>query len=260
MKRLQRNQLENHSGKRLEKNSEFSFRCHPEIGCFNKCCRNLNLFLYPYDVIRLKHCLKVSSDVFLERYVDVVLRERNFFPDVLLKMAENEEKTCPFLKRSGCSVYGDRPDACRTFPVEQALKFHGTEKKPELIHFYRPPVFCLGQFEDATWTPQAWEKDQGAAIYHEMTREWAKIKALFHEDPWGDEGPEGKTAKMAFMAVYNVDRFRMFILGSSFLNRFRVKSNILKKLKKSDTHLLRFGYDWVKYFLWHMPSKQFHPK
>ncbi len=54
-------------GRRLAPGETFMFRCHPDIGCFNRCCRNLNLFLYPYDVVRLKQALGVTADVFLDR-------------------------------------------------------------------------------------------------------------------------------------------------------------------------------------------------
>ncbi|MCK7466805.1 MAG: YkgJ family cysteine cluster protein [Desulfosudis oleivorans] len=57
-----------------------------------------------------------------DRHVDAVLRPESHFPDVLLRMAENAEKTCPFLTPEGCRVYPDRPDTCRTFPLEQGLR------------------------------------------------------------------------------------------------------------------------------------------
>ena len=40
----------------------FTFRCHPGISCFNLCCRNLNLFLHPYDVVRLKKNLNTQRN------------------------------------------------------------------------------------------------------------------------------------------------------------------------------------------------------
>ena len=88
-------------GIRLRAGETFRFRCHPGIGCFNRCCRNLNLFLYPYDVIRLRTRLGLTSDKFLDRHVDVVLRPGSHFPDVLLRMAENEEKTLPVSNSRG---------------------------------------------------------------------------------------------------------------------------------------------------------------
>ncbi|MEJ2657977.1 MAG: YkgJ family cysteine cluster protein, partial [Desulfobacterales bacterium] len=136
MKYIDINEIDNLRGKRLETGDTFNFHCYPGIACFNQCCRNLNLFLYPYDVVRLKKRLNMTSDIFLEQYVDIVLRPSNFFPEVLLIMADNPEKTCPFLKPSGCSVYPDRPDTCRTFPVEQGVFYDVEQGKTETIHFF----------------------------------------------------------------------------------------------------------------------------
>jgi len=128
--------LDKIAGKRLERNDAFSFQCHPELSCFNKCCRNLNLFLYPYDVIRLKNRLGITSDKFIDRHSDIIMRDSSFFPEVLLRMSQNEERTCPFLSESGCLVYPDRPDACRTFPIEQGVINDAKTKKTNLIHFF----------------------------------------------------------------------------------------------------------------------------
>jgi hypothetical protein len=97
MKYIDLDDLDKLPGVHLKKNDTFSFHCHPGIGCFNRCCRNLNLFLYPYDVIQLKDNLGLSSDQFLDRFVDVVLRKSSAFPEVLLRMSENDEKTGPFM-------------------------------------------------------------------------------------------------------------------------------------------------------------------
>jgi len=144
MKYVDTEKIEKLPGRRLQKGDTFAFRCHPEVACFNRCCRNLNLFLYPYDVLRLKNNLGLTSGQFLDDYVDVVLRPGAFFPEVLLRMAENEEKTCPFLTTQGCSVYPDRPDTCRTFPVEQGNLYDAGTGKSRLVHFFRPPRFLPG--------------------------------------------------------------------------------------------------------------------
>lgn len=260
MKSIDIEKIDQLPGTRLSEKSTFNFECYPGISCFNLCCRNLNLFLYPYDVIRLKRNLGISSDEFLDTYVDIVLRDGNHFPDVLLRMAEDREMVCPFLSDAGCRVYPDRPDACRSFPVEQGMMFDSEKKNARLVHFFRPPDFCMGQHETKTWTVKTWEKDQGAENYHEMTSQWAKLKGLFHNNPWENEGPEGKKAKMAFMATYNMDRFRNFIFNSTFLNRYKLKSSTIKKIKKSDTELLKLGFQWVKFFLWAIPADNIRPK
>jgi Fe-S-cluster containining protein len=246
--------------KRLKNGERFAFRCHSGLDCFTLCCRNLNLFLSPYDVLRLRTCLNISSEQFLETYVDIVLRESNFFPEVLLRMSENEERTCPFLTESGCTVYPDRPDTCRTFPVEQGILFQDAESKATDVYFFKPPDFCLGQHELQEWTAESWAEDQEAAPYHKMTAQWAEVKALFQSDPWGREGPNGAKGKMSFMATYNLDGFREFVFQSTFLKRYKVKKDVLRKIKTDDVSLMKFGFAWVKFVVWGMKSPYFKPR
>ena len=260
MKSIDPDKINNLHGKQLEPNDKFNFRCHSALACFNQCCRNLNLFLYPYDVLRLKQSLEMSSDEFLERHVDAVLCPGNFFPEVLLRMSENQEKTCPFLTDSGCSVYADRPDTCRSFPIEQGVQYDAARKKDTPIYFYRPPDFCLGQHEEQRWNIAGWVTDQEAQLYHRMTIHWAQLKRLFQNDPWGAGGPEASRAKMTFMATYNLDRFREFVFNSSFLKRYKVKTAVLKNIQSDEAELLKFGMDWVQLFLWNIKTKKIRPR
>ena len=211
--------------------------------------------MYPYDVLRLKQALEISSDEFLDNCVDVVMRPTNHFPDVLLRMAGNAQKTCPFLTQAGCAVYHHRPDTCRTFPIEQGVIYNTDRKTDQPVFFYRPPDFCLGRHEDTEWTIPDWIEDQEAGPYQKMTVRWSEIKRLFQNNPWGAEGPEGPRAKMAFMATYNVDKFREFVFQSSFLKRYQIKSTLRRKIKTDDLALMKFGFEWVKVFIWGIKSK-----
>lgn len=260
MKSIDPADLDRLPGVRLKPGDTFRFRCHPGVACFNRCCRNLNLFLYPYDVIRLKHALQISSDRFIDRYTDIVLRDGNAFPEVLLRMADNPERPCPFLADSGCRVYRDRPDTCRSFPVERGLIFDAPAGIEREVHFFRPPEFCEGRNETDCWTLDAWEKDQEAGVYNRMTVRWSRIRRLFADDPWGAEGPQGSRAKMAFMATYNIDRFRDFVLNSSMLRRYRVHPDRIRKIRKDDAALLELGFEWVKLFVFTLPSKMIRPR
>jgi hypothetical protein len=65
---------------------------------------------------------------------------------------------------------------------------------------------------------------------------------------------------MAFMAAYNIDRFREFVFESSFLARFKVKPELLAKLRRDDTELMLFGFDWIKLFLWGIKSQRLKPR
>ncbi len=260
MKFVELGDLDNLPGKRLGNDDVFCFRCHAGRSCFNRCCRNLNLFLYPYDVLRLKHALGISSDRFLERYVDVVLRPDNFFPEVLLKMSDDTQKSCPFLSAAGCTVYADRPGTCRSFPVEQGLRLDADGRHGKHINFFRPPEFCEGPQSRTRWTMRSWIRDQQAQTYQRMTIRWGALKGLFAQDPWGVQGPTGAKAKMAFMATYNLDPFREFVFHSTFLDRYRVPLKSLKKMQSDDVALLQLGLEWVKGFVWGMPSKMVRPR
>lgn len=256
MRSLDLKNLDQIPGRQIRLGETFKFRCHSDIACFNRCCRNLNLFLYPYDVMRLKISLAMDSDLFLDRYVDVVLRENNHFPDVLLKMAEDEQRSCCFLTEEGCRVYSDRPDTCRSFPMEKGMLPESRPDKPKLVYFFRPPEFCLGDREPVEHTPQSWTEDQEAQTYERMTMLWAELKQMFNTDPWQGQGADNPKGKMAFMALYNLDPFRKFIFESTFLSRYKVKSALLKKIRQDDQQLLLFGFDWVKLFIWGYPSKR----
>ncbi|MFH1991148.1 MAG: YkgJ family cysteine cluster protein [Pseudomonadota bacterium] len=257
MKYIDIDNLEQLPGRRLEAGDTFLFRCHPKIACFNQCCRNLNLFLYPYDVIRLKKRLNITSNEFLDNHVDIVLRASNFYPEVLLKMSDNTERTCPFLSNAGCMVYPDRPDTCRTFPLEQGVLYDAAGNSTTLVHFFRPPDFCKGQHENSVWTTRSWAQDQQAVIYNQMTLQWSELKRRFQDDPWGQEGPVGPKAKMVFMATYNLDQFRDFVLNSTFLRRYKVKSATLNKIRSEDVELMQFGFEWVEFFIWGIKPRSF---
>jgi uncharacterized protein len=256
MKSIQQDDIDQIPGKRIAGVQRFSFQCRPELACFNRCCRNLNLLLYPFDVLQLKQALGITADTFLEEYVDVVMRTGNFFPEVLLRMSDDQAGACIFSSSSGCRVYADRPHTCRTFPMEYGLQYHGNSRKPEIIGFFRPPKFCLGQHETQDWTLQTWAGDQGAAKHQQMSRKWSEVKQLFQKDPWGQEGPQGRRAKMAFMASYNMDAFRTFVFGSSLLKRYKVKTDLLKKIQADDVELMLFGFDWIKLFVWGIQTKK----
>lgn len=133
--------------------------------------------------------------------------------------------------------------------------YDASRKKDLPVFFYRPPDFCLGQHEPEEWTVPDWIEDQEAEQYHTMTIRWSEIKRLFQNDPWGFEGPAGPKAKMAFMATYNIDQFRGFVFQSSFLKRYQIKSTLRQKIKTDDMTLLKFGFEWVKVFVWGIKCK-----
>ena len=130
--------------------SKFQFRCHKDIKCFTQCCRNIEILLTPYDVIRLKNRLKISSAEFLDKYAYMKIDDKSSHPYAILKMSEDTDKKCSFLTEDGCTIYTDRPANCRNYPVGQGtLKKEGASgpTQEEFYFFIREP-HCYGYNEN----------------------------------------------------------------------------------------------------------------
>ncbi len=114
---------------RLGPDSKFQFKCHKGVKCFTQCCRDINIILTPYDIIKLKTRLGVSSEEFLALYTEPQILEKTDLPVVTLKLLDEEgsdpdHKACPFVREDGCLVYEDRPTTCRYYPLGVASLSH----------------------------------------------------------------------------------------------------------------------------------------
>jgi Fe-S-cluster containining protein len=226
----------------------FRFACHSGVSCFTRCCHDADLYIYPYDIIRLKQCLGMSSEEFLLQHTITAIRDIPYFPNVMLKMSDREGHPCPFLSQEGCTVYEDRPYSCRAYPLEPVMYGDGDSKTD--MHFYvARHSHCRGHRENRSWTAQQWMADQQMEAYNNMNAHWARIASRFCSNPFGPAGIDSPAMKMAFMASYNVDTFRRFVFASTFLSRFDVQEERLQDAWESETALLLLGFDWIRRFL-----------
>ena len=97
------------------------FNCYKGIECFNACCRNIDITLTPYDILRLKKRLGLTSGEFLKQYTYPFEFNKNSIAGVKMEPVEGGTE-CQFMTDEGCSVYEDRPTACRYYPVGQSLR------------------------------------------------------------------------------------------------------------------------------------------
>lgn len=105
----EKNTLTGEDSRYLLGDGTFRFACHSGLACFTRCCHNADMYLYPYDIIRLKQRLGITSEEFLTRYTITAFRENPYFPNVMLKMSDRPGNPCSFLSKNGCTVYEDRP-------------------------------------------------------------------------------------------------------------------------------------------------------
>ncbi|MBF0105174.1 MAG: YkgJ family cysteine cluster protein [Deltaproteobacteria bacterium] len=234
--------------KQLSAKSSFCFSCEKGIACYNKCCGDINIFLTPYDVLRMQKHLGVSSDEFLSKYCIQPFTKEQKLPVVLLKMQDTAEKECPFVREEGCSIYADRPWSCRMYPIGLASqKVRSEDTGGEEFYFLQEDAFCQGHATKKEWNVGAWVEDQGALLYEKFSSLYREIILHSYFKKGKDLGP--KKMDMFHMVFYKLDTFREFIFESSFLKRFEVDDKTLDAIKTDDFKLMRFGVDWLKFSL-----------
>lgn len=238
---------------RLGEDDKFRFACLKHLPCFNACCCDVNIVLTPYDVVRMKHALGISSEEFLEKYCLVASSRSQRLPIVLMRLKEDEAKTCQFVTDEGCSIYEDRPWACRCFPIGVASPAD-EEKQGERFYFLMKEEVCKGLDESKEWTVREWLADQGVNEYDEFGELFKEINLHDHFLQGGKLEPQ--KFEMLHMVCYNVDKFRRFVFETNFTKRFVIDDETAQKIRTDDYELLRFGFQWLKFCLFGEPTME----
>ncbi|MBW1956004.1 MAG: YkgJ family cysteine cluster protein [Deltaproteobacteria bacterium] len=230
---------------RIGLKSRFRFQCHKGISCFTRCCRGITITLTPYDIILLKNRLGLSSEEFLSIYTEPNLLEKTDLPVVILKLLDDEQQSCPFVREDGCIVYQDRPTTCRYYPLGVASLVHREGADDEGFFFFVNEPHCRGFEEEEEWTVESWRKDQGVDLHDAVNAQWTDLVVRKRSFPPNIHLTE-KAKSLFFMVSYNIDAFRRFVFESSFLKRYPVDAKTLEKLRTDDVALLEFGMQWLK--------------
>jgi len=234
---------------RFDLDSKLKFRCRKGISCFTRCCRNIDVLLTPYDVLRMKQALGLSSTEFLKQYTRYEVDDKTTHPMLFMRMNEENDRYCPFVTPGeGCNIYENRPAACRYYPVGQATHRRMDDEHKNPIHDEWYVVVkeehCEGFKEDKVWTIAEWRDDQEASLYDDMNREWKNI--MMKQDLAKDKIDE-RRQQMFYMASYDLDNFRRFVFDSRFLEVIEVEPERLEKMRSDDVELMQFGFDYIKY-------------
>jgi len=223
----------------------FRFACRSRLDCYTRCCRDITVFLTPYDIIGVKKALGISSGEFLRSYTETLVSESGL-PVVLLKMQDDGAKSCPFVTSRGCTIYGDRPWACRIYPLQP--EYSKAAEKPGRDYYSVMDVpFCLGFGEDQVTTVAEWVNTQGVPVYQEMERIFRRI--TMSRNLQGKKIANRMIQEMVYMAAYDLDRFRSFVFDSTFLRRFEVDPAEIAGIRQDDVALYRFAVKWLEYGL-----------
>jgi Fe-S-cluster containining protein len=233
---------------RLGPDDTFKFACHPGISCFNKCCGDVNIFLSPYDVLRMKRRLGMTSGEFLDKYALLPVQKGMKTPVVVLRMRDDQTKTCPFLTDQGCGIYSDRPWPCRMYPLGLAASKDTPDGwRGERFYFLMQEEGCQGLCEAKEWTVRQWLEDQGIDDYDEWGEAFKELTLHDFFETGGTLTPE--KMHMLFVGCYDLDKFREFVFESTLLDRFEVDEDFVEEMRYDEESLLRFAFLWLRFSL-----------
>lgn len=232
----------------LDGDHTIHFRCHKGVKCWNVCCSNIDITLTPYDILRLKNRLGLSSGEFLRKYTVPYEMDKDGMPGVKLKAVEGGS-ACQFMVPEGCSVYADRPTACRYYPVALlSLRRQDEYTDRQAYALVKEPT-CLGHLEERKLTIDEYRQEQGGTEYDEKGRAWRQL-VLKRKSAGPSIGrPTPLSNQMFFMASYDLDRFRAFVISPSFNDTYEVPVDTMAEIVADDEKLLDFAMNFLKQVL-----------
>jgi len=232
----------------LDEDTEIRFRCYKGISCFNACCKSADVTLAPYDIIRLKRRMGMTSTDFLAKHTVPFQMDQDGLPGVKLKT--RDDGTCLQLDgEAGCSVYEDRPTVCRYYPVALlTLREKGSSQAEERYALVKED-HCKGHEEDRQIRVGDFRAEQGCAEYDQRNREWYRLILKKRSAGPAVGKPPPVSLKLFFMASYDVDNFRHFVLSDGFRRTYVLPDGLYARLEGDDEALLSFGYRFLRQVL-----------
>ena len=227
---------------KLSGNSKFKFSCYKGISCFNACCKQADITLTPYDILRLKKRLNMTSGEFLKTYTVPFTMDGQGLPGVKLR-TEDDVPVCKLLDGdNGCGVYEDRPAACRYYPMGLMNMKSFKAEREEQHYFIVKEAHCTGHQEDRELTVDQYREEQGVKEYDDFNFPWYKL--ILKKKSAGPTigSPSPMSFDFFFMASYDVDRFRKFITSPNFRTVYEVSDDYYKQMMEDDFELVKFGF------------------
>ena len=227
---------------------QIQFQCHKGIACWNACCSNIDISLTPYDIVRLKQRLDISSGELLQKYTVPYELEPGGIPGVKLRPVE-KGTACQFMQPEGCGVYEDRPTACRYYPVALLSMRKQDEYTDTSSYALVKEDHCKGHFEPRHLTIDEYRKEQGVEEYDELARGWRQLILKKKSSGPSVGKPTKRSLQLFFMVCYDTDRFREFVVSEGFTELYDLPADEMKKLLTDDTELMLFGFKFLKQVL-----------
>lgn len=232
----------------LEGNAQLQFRCRKGIACWNACCSNIDISLTPYDILRLKTRLGLSSSEFLNLYTVPYEMEKDGIAGVKLRPVEGGT-ACRFMQEEGCGVYSDRPTACRYYPIALLSMRKQDESVDTASYALVKEDHCLGHQEPCRQTIDEYRADQGLPQYDELARGWRQLILKKKSSGPTVGKPSKRSLELFFMTCYDVDRFRAFAASDGFAAMYALPEEEYRAILEDDEQLMLFGFRFLRQVL-----------
>lgn len=230
----------------IEKDEHFYFSCSPQIPCYTQCCRDLNQFLTPYDVLRLKQRFKITAEEFLKNFAAIQIGHDTGLPIAVLKPL-HDNRRCPFVTSEGCSVYSDRPSSCRTYPIIRLVSRSRETGKLMERYFIHQEDHCAGFSSlikgNETITLAEWIETQEITPYNHMND--LMLAVIAQKNRCCGRAMLSQSLKQLLQcACYEIEKFRE-MLSSNSLSQYtnHINISLLEAAQHDDLALLKVGME-----------------
>ncbi|MCX7897401.1 MAG: YkgJ family cysteine cluster protein [Rhodocyclaceae bacterium] len=232
----------------LDESKEIQFSCHKGIACWNACCANIDISLTPYDIVRLKKRLGISSTQFLRDYTLPYEMEKDGIAGVKFRPVEGGT-ACRFMTPAGCAVYEDRPTACRYYPVALLSMRKQDEYQASESYALVKEAHCQGHLEPRRLSIAEYRSEQGVIEYDEMAKGWRELVLKKKSLGPAIGAPSLKSRQLFFIACYDIDTFRDFVESEGFQKLFKLSEDYKAMLMQDDVELMLFAFRFLKQVL-----------
>jgi Fe-S-cluster containining protein len=232
----------------LDGSKKIQFRCHKGVACFNACCKSIDISLTPYDILRLKQRLGITSTELLREYTVPYEMEKDGLAGVKFKPVEGGS-ACRFMTDEGCQVYEDRPTACRYYPVALLSMRKQDENTDTTSYALVKEEHCLGHTESREISIDDYRAEQGLVDYDELARGWRQLILKKKSSGPAVGAPSKRSLQLYFMACYDLDRFRAFVDSESFGQVFVLPAEEKALILSDDTELMLFAFRFLRQVL-----------
>ncbi|MCW5585449.1 MAG: YkgJ family cysteine cluster protein [Chromatiales bacterium] len=224
----------------LTEDSVIRFQCYKGISCFNACCKHADVTLAPYDVLRLQKRLGMNSEEFLKKHTVPFQLDADGVPGI--KLRTDNDGACLLLDGdNGCGVYEDRPTVCRYYPIALLNMREKDTYEAKQQYSLVQEDHCKGHDEAREITLRDYRKEQGVAEYDDFNRSWYELILKKKSGGPGVGKPNEMSLQLFFMASFNFDMLRRFVLSDNFKQSYNLPPETYTEVAEDDIALIKLG-------------------